>query len=59
MYGKCIVADFNSVHKDKCANEFMKLKDCYLVSQGDEAKHPLSCKALTYKIETCQENTID
>lgn len=31
MYGRCIVADYNSVHKDKCATEFMKLKDCYLV----------------------------
>ena len=31
MYGKCVVADYNSVHKDKCAKEFMKLKDCYLV----------------------------
>ncbi|KAI1262364.1 hypothetical protein F5Y18DRAFT_156794 [Xylariaceae sp. FL1019] len=31
IYGKCIVADYNSVHKDKCAAEFMKLKDCYLV----------------------------
>lgn len=30
VYGKCIVADYNSVHKDKCADEFMKLKDCYL-----------------------------
>ncbi|KAI1256707.1 hypothetical protein MGN70_001832 [Eutypa lata] len=30
VYGKCIVADYNSVHKDKCAAEFMKLKDCYL-----------------------------
>ncbi|KAI1639424.1 hypothetical protein F4809DRAFT_596121 [Biscogniauxia mediterranea] len=29
-YGKCIVADYNSVYKDKCADEFMKLKDCYL-----------------------------
>ncbi|KAH8677732.1 hypothetical protein BX600DRAFT_506745 [Xylariales sp. PMI_506] len=29
-YGKCIVADYNSVHKDKCAHEFMRLKDCYL-----------------------------
>lgn len=25
------MADYNSVHKDKCAAEFMKLKDCYLV----------------------------
>ncbi len=31
VYGKCVVADYNSVHKDKCAKEFMKLKDCYLV----------------------------
>jgi hypothetical protein len=31
VYGKCIVADYNSVHKDMCAKEFMKLKDCYLV----------------------------
>ncbi|KIH91455.1 hypothetical protein SPBR_02086 [Sporothrix brasiliensis 5110] len=30
VYGKCIVADYNAVHKDKCAAEFMKLKDCYL-----------------------------
>ncbi|KAI0403028.1 hypothetical protein F4802DRAFT_599539 [Xylaria palmicola] len=30
VYGKCIVADYNSVHKDKCAQEFMRLKDCYL-----------------------------
>lgn len=32
VYGKCIVEDYNSVHKDKCAKEFLKLKDCYLVS---------------------------
>ncbi|KAH8773475.1 hypothetical protein F5883DRAFT_413655 [Diaporthe sp. PMI_573] len=31
IYGRCIVADYNSVYKDKCAAEFMKLKDCYLV----------------------------
>jgi hypothetical protein len=31
VYGRCIVADYNSVYKDKCAVEFMKLKDCYLV----------------------------
>lgn len=30
-YGKCIVADYNSVHKDMCVQEFMRLKDCYLV----------------------------
>ncbi|KAG9243051.1 hypothetical protein BJ878DRAFT_512544 [Calycina marina] len=32
VYGKCIVADYNAVHKDKCANEFMKLKNCYLAA---------------------------
>ncbi|KAF2811533.1 uncharacterized protein BDZ99DRAFT_384926 [Mytilinidion resinicola] len=31
-YGKCIVADYNNVTKDKCLTEFMKLKDCYLVT---------------------------
>ena len=31
MYGKCIVADYNHVHKDKCLTEFMKLKECYNV----------------------------
>lgn len=30
-YGKCIVADYQSVHEDMCAKEFMRLKDCYLV----------------------------
>ncbi|KAJ5954188.1 hypothetical protein N7501_008467 [Penicillium viridicatum] len=33
-YGKCVVTDYNSVHKDMCAKEFMRLKNCYLV--GDE-----------------------
>ncbi|KAL5621258.1 hypothetical protein BROUX41_006728 [Berkeleyomyces rouxiae] len=28
-YGKCIVADYNSVHKNKCADEFRRLKECY------------------------------
>ncbi|KAK7184984.1 hypothetical protein DPSP01_002811 [Paraphaeosphaeria sporulosa] len=32
VYGKCILADYNNVHKDKCAAEFMKLKDCYLAA---------------------------
>ncbi|KAI2626843.1 hypothetical protein GGS21DRAFT_264034 [Xylaria nigripes] len=36
VYGKCIVADYNSVHKDKCASEFMKLKDCYIVSCANQ-----------------------
>lgn len=34
MYGKCVVEDYNSVHKDKCAKEFLKLKDCYLVGRS-------------------------
>ncbi|QDS68268.1 hypothetical protein FKW77_010632 [Venturia effusa] len=29
VYGKCIVADYNNVHKDKCAAEFFKLQQCY------------------------------
>ncbi|KAF9741820.1 hypothetical protein PMIN02_005669 [Paraphaeosphaeria minitans] len=32
VYGKCILADYNNVHKDQCAVEFMKLKDCYLAA---------------------------
>ncbi|EOA90251.1 uncharacterized protein SETTUDRAFT_61625, partial [Exserohilum turcica Et28A] len=31
VYGKCIFADYGNVHKDMCVNEFMKLKECYLV----------------------------
>ncbi|KZF25217.1 hypothetical protein L228DRAFT_244013 [Xylona heveae TC161] len=31
LYGKCIVADYNHVHKDKCLTQFLRLKDCYLV----------------------------
>ena len=31
IYGKCIVAEYNSVHKDKCLTEFLRLKDCYMV----------------------------
>jgi len=31
-YGKCIVADYNAVHKDKCLKEFMRLKDCYVLA---------------------------
>jgi len=30
VYGKCILADYNSVHKDQCVQEFMRLKECYL-----------------------------
>ncbi|KAK0670945.1 hypothetical protein QBC41DRAFT_185974, partial [Cercophora samala] len=31
VYGQCVVADYNSVHKNQCAKEFMALKNCYLV----------------------------
>ncbi|KAF1994681.1 hypothetical protein P154DRAFT_447057, partial [Amniculicola lignicola CBS 123094] len=31
-YGKCIMADYNNVYKDKCLSQFVKLKECYLVS---------------------------
>ncbi|KAA8651744.1 uncharacterized protein ATNIH1004_000640 [Aspergillus tanneri] len=31
-YGKCIVGDYNAVHKDMCVKEFMKLKDCFLAA---------------------------
>lgn len=32
VYGKCIAAGYNNVYKDKCLNEFLRLKECYLVS---------------------------
>ncbi|OCK81193.1 hypothetical protein K432DRAFT_404037 [Lepidopterella palustris CBS 459.81] len=32
VYGKCIVADYNNVHKDKCLAEFLRLKECYLAA---------------------------
>ncbi|KAJ5682556.1 hypothetical protein N7462_005721 [Penicillium macrosclerotiorum] len=31
-YGKCVVADYNSVHKDMCVKEFMRLKNCVLAA---------------------------
>ncbi|KAF2197269.1 hypothetical protein GQ43DRAFT_475593 [Delitschia confertaspora ATCC 74209] len=31
-YGKCIVADYNNVYKDKCLTEFLKLKECYIAA---------------------------
>lgn len=46
MYGKCIVVDYNAVHKDKCINEFLKLKNCYLVGccqiQPSSRQRPVS-----------------
>jgi hypothetical protein len=35
-YGKCIVTDYNHVHKDKCLKEFLLLKDCFLVGEPVE-----------------------
>ncbi|KAF2020435.1 hypothetical protein BU24DRAFT_382348 [Aaosphaeria arxii CBS 175.79] len=32
LYGKCIVADYNNVYKDKCSVEFLRLKDCFLAA---------------------------
>ncbi|KAF2435747.1 hypothetical protein EJ08DRAFT_603766 [Tothia fuscella] len=32
VYGKCIVADYNNVRKDKCLTEFLKFKDCYMAA---------------------------
>jgi len=34
------VADYNNVYKDKCKTEFMKLKDCYLVSFPPSLEKP-------------------
>ncbi|KAF2744881.1 hypothetical protein M011DRAFT_407876 [Sporormia fimetaria CBS 119925] len=31
-YGKCILADYNNVHLEKCGAEFMKLRECFMVS---------------------------
>lgn len=31
VYGKCVAAEYQNVRKDGCAQEFMKLKNCYLV----------------------------
>lgn len=44
-YGKCIVADYNAVHKDKCLAEFLRLKNCYIVrkilSSSSHQEHSL------------------
>ena len=31
-YGKCVAAEYQNARKDMCVQEFMRLKDCYLVS---------------------------
>jgi len=65
-YGKCILADYQSVHKDMCAKEFARLKDCYLVSFCSPISPALSGRAenqdgpsnyadLDGLTETCEE----
>lgn len=54
MYGRCIVADYNSVHKDKCAAEFMKLKDCYLVIAPLNVLHSFSTPRTDPSTESIQ-----
>ena len=34
-YGRCIVADYNNISKDSCLSDFIKLKNCYIVSGID------------------------
>ncbi|KAF2861557.1 hypothetical protein K470DRAFT_205338, partial [Piedraia hortae CBS 480.64] len=31
VYGKCILTNYQNVHKNMCAKEFAALKECYLV----------------------------
>lgn len=31
VYGKCVAENYQNVGKGMCAQEFMRLKDCYLV----------------------------
>jgi NADH dehydrogenase [ubiquinone] 1 alpha subcomplex assembly factor 8 len=33
-YGQCVLKDYQSTHQDMCVKEFMRLKECYLVSLG-------------------------
>ncbi|KAF2458762.1 hypothetical protein BDY21DRAFT_370934 [Lineolata rhizophorae] len=28
-YGKCVLADYNNMSKDKCLAEFLRLKECF------------------------------
>ncbi|RPA85051.1 hypothetical protein BJ508DRAFT_235606 [Ascobolus immersus RN42] len=32
VYGKCIVADYNDIHKNKCGEEFAKFQECVKVA---------------------------
>jgi hypothetical protein len=51
-YGKCILADYQSVHQDMCAKEFARLKDCYLVRHLPFLRL-IFC--LTTFLESCEE----
>ncbi|RPB14987.1 hypothetical protein P167DRAFT_533571 [Morchella conica CCBAS932] len=31
-YGRCVIEDYNDVHRDKCAKAFMALKNCVVVA---------------------------
>jgi hypothetical protein len=56
VYGKCIFADYNNVHKNMCATEFMKLKECYLVRL---IKHIASCRnSFVHRKRTNNDNGI-
>ncbi|CVL05895.1 uncharacterized protein FMAN_10476 [Fusarium mangiferae] len=54
-YGQCIVADYNAVHKDKCAKEFMRLKDCYLVCPPIHSL--LTATSLTLSLKAASKKT--
>ncbi|KAI9792374.1 MAG: hypothetical protein M1833_001106, partial [Piccolia ochrophora] len=43
-YGKCIVADYNHVHKDKCLPEFSRLKQCYLAALKKDPRRSQSTR---------------
>ncbi|KAH9825713.1 mitochondrial respiratory chain complex I assembly [Teratosphaeria destructans] len=32
VYGKCVAAHYQNARKDMCAEEFLRLKDCYIVA---------------------------
>ena len=47
VYGKCIAADYNNVFKDKCLQEFLRLKECYLVCTSYHTRaHPAALLTL-------------
>ena len=56
VYGKCIVADYNAAYHDKCLTEFMRLKNCYLVSGQVCPKSPN--KMVTDLCQGCSEEEV-